>query len=68
MAPCFSRHYSLCFEHSCDHRCKPQVSAKIAAAVAKNVFATGRNAGGAAEKAPADLLAACKAAMYFPEY
>jgi Malic enzyme, NAD binding domain len=44
----------------------PQVSAKIAAAVAKNVFATGRSAGGG--EAPKDLLAACQAAMYFPAY
>ena len=45
-----------------------QVSAKIAAAVAKNVFLTGRNAGGADVQAPEDLLAACKAAMYNPTY
>ena len=43
-----------------------QVSAKIAAAVATNVFATGRSAGGG--EAPKDILAACKAAMYFPKY
>jgi len=45
-----------------------EVSAKIAAAVATNIFRTGRNAGGAAVKPPADMLAHCKALMYNPHY
>jgi malate dehydrogenase (oxaloacetate-decarboxylating)(NADP+) len=44
------------------------VSVKIAAAVAANVYKTGRNAGGAKEKAPADLTAHCTSLMYNPHY
>jgi malic enzyme len=45
-----------------------EVSAKIAAAVAKNVYDSGRNAGGKDVQRPADLLAYCKSIMYTPKY
>jgi malate dehydrogenase (oxaloacetate-decarboxylating)(NADP+) len=44
------------------------VSAKIATAVALNIYKDGRNNGGSTVKPPADMEAHCKSLMYVPSY